>query len=95
MSQSLFDTVVPRLEALARSNAVIGPVTSVGERHVIPLVEISLGLGGGGAGGEGEDPESSAHGKGHGGGAGGGTRVTPVAVVVVENGTARIESLGH
>jgi len=94
-NRSLFAAVAPKLDALAKSNAVIGPVTSVGERHTVPLVELALSLGGGEGGGTGDDPETGLHGQGHGGAAAGGAKVTPVAVIVVEGGSARIESLGH
>lgn len=91
-SDSLFQHIAPRLEGLVKSNAVVGPIISVGDRHAIPLVELSLGLGGGG-GGEGEAPRSGEHGLGA--GAGGGTKVTPVAVVVVEGSAVHIQTLAH
>ncbi len=93
--EKLFSSVAPKLEALVKANAVVGPKTSVGDRHAIPLVELSLGLGGGGAGGDGSDPRSGAKGSGHGGAAGGGVKVTPVAVLVVDGGDVQIQSLGH
>jgi uncharacterized spore protein YtfJ len=93
--ENLFNSLAPRLEALAQSNAVIGPITSVGDKHVVPLVELSLGLGGGGGGGEGPDRTSGAHGKGFGGGAGGGAKVTPVAVIVVDGNKVSLQALGH
>lgn len=91
----MFTGVAERLEALAKTNAVVGPMTTIGERTAIPLVEISLGLGGGGGEGEGDDPASGGRGKGHGGAAAGGAKVTPVAVIVVENGSVKLETLGH
>ena len=92
---TLFESVVPKLEALVRSNAVIGPTTTVGARHAIPLVELSLGLGGGGGMGEGDDPKTGVRGKGHGGGAAGGAKVTPVAVLVIDDGRVQLQTLGH
>lgn len=94
-TQTLFESVAPKLEALVKSNAVVGPTTSVGDRHVIPLVELSLGLGGGGGGGEGEDPETGTGGAGHGGAAGGGAKVTPVAVLVIQGDDVQLQTLGH
>ncbi len=92
---SLLDSVAPKLEALVGSNAVVGRVLSVDGRHVVPLVELSLSLGGAGGQGEGDDPETGLHGSGSGGAAGGGARATPVAVLVVEDGDVRLETLGH
>ncbi len=94
-TQKLFASVAPKLEAMVKANAVVGPRTSVGNRHAIPLVEISLGLGGGGGGGDGVDPKGGAEGRGHGGAAGGGVKVTPVAVLIVDGSDVHLESLGH
>lgn len=94
-TEKLFESVAPRLEALIKSNAVVGRTISVDGRHVIPLVELSLGLGGGGAGGEGTDPSSGSSGKGEGGAAGGGAKASPVAVLIVENDQVQLTSLGH
>lgn len=93
--EKLFESVAPKLEALVKSNAVVGPTVSVDGRHAIPLVELSMSLGGGGGGGDGDDPKTGAHGRGQGGGAGGGIRAVPVAVLVVEGDRARINPLGH
>ena len=88
----LFEAVEARLQHLAKANAVVGTPISVGDQHILPLVELSVGVGGGG--GLGKDKSQKAPGKGEGGGAGGGARATPVAVVVVEGGKARIERIG-
>jgi uncharacterized spore protein YtfJ len=94
-AENLFESVVPRLEALVKSNAVLGPITTVGSRHAVPLVELSLGLGGGGGGGEGDDPATKVHSGGQAAGAAGGARVTPVAVLIVDGATVSIHPLGH
>ena len=93
-TETLFESVAPKLEKLVKSNAVVGKVISVDGRHALPLVELGLSLGGGGGGGEG-DTEDGAHGHGHGGAAGGGVRATPVAVLVIEGNDVHIEPLGH
>ena len=92
--QDLLKAVTERLEALAKANAVVGGTVSVGQRHVVPLCEIGVGLGAGGGLGEAEGGEgSSGAGKGQGGGAGGGARVRPVAFLVIDGGTVRLETL--
>jgi len=94
--KDLFAAVSDRLASLAKGNAVVAKPISVGDRHVIPLCELSVGFGGGGGVGEGEpnkpgdDPVA-----GTGGGAGGGAKASPVAVLVIENGKVRIEHLGQ
>jgi uncharacterized spore protein YtfJ len=92
--KKILGALVVRLEALAKGNAVVGKKISVGDRHVIPLCELSLGLAGGGGSGQG-GPRGKEESKGQGGGAGGGARVTPLAVIVVEGGKVRIEHLGR
>lgn len=94
--KELFAAVSERLQRLARSGAVVAKPISVGSRHVIPLCELRLGFGGGGGHGTGEaDAGGSGTGTGTGGGAGGGAKATPVAVLVVEDGRVRLETLGH
>ena len=88
----LFEKLSGRLENLAKSNAVVAKPISVGDRHVIPLCELGVGFGGGGGMGEADDKQS---GKGVGGGAGGGAKATPVAVIVVDGESVRIERLGN
>jgi uncharacterized spore protein YtfJ len=94
--KELFAAVSDRLARLARGNAVVAKPISVGDRHVIPLCELSVGFGGGGGIGEGEpDKPGGEPMSGTGGGAGGGAKATPVAVLVIENGKVRIEQLGQ
>jgi len=90
--QTLLSLVSGRLAEKARANAVVGKPISVGERHVVPLCELSVGLGGLGGGGQSTGEE--AKGSGVGGGAGGGAKATPVAVLVIEDGKPRVESFG-
>jgi uncharacterized spore protein YtfJ len=87
----LFGQMNERLDGLVKANAVVAKTISVGDRHVIPLCELGLGFGVGGGQGEAEE---AGQGKGSGGGAGGGAKATPVAVIVVDGGKVRIESLG-
>lgn len=92
--QTLLSLVSGRLAEKARANAVVGKPISVGERHVVPLCELSVGLGGLGGGGESTGKEAAPKGSGVGGGAGGGAKATPVAVLVIEDGKPRVESFG-
>jgi uncharacterized spore protein YtfJ len=94
--KDIFAAVSERVTQLAKGNAVVAKPISVGDRHVIPLCELTVGFGGGGGVGEGEPlkpgDEPMA---GTGGGAGGGAKASPVAVVVIEDGKVRIEHLGQ
>lgn len=91
--KELLGSVSERLTGLAKKNAVVARPVSVGDRHVLTLCELRLGLGGGGGEGEGSE-NGGASGKGTGLGAVGGARATPVAVIVIEGGKARLQSLG-
>ena len=92
--KNIIAMISDRLKKMAQGNAVVSKPISFGDRHVLPLCELSLGFGG--AGGTGEDMSNSEHsgGTGTGGGTGGGAKATPVAVIVVEGKNVRIESLG-
>ena len=87
----LLSQVSERLENMAKSNAVVARKISVGDRHVLPLCELAMGFGG--AGGRGEALEQGAN-QGQGGAAGGAAKAAPVAVIIVEGGRVRVESLG-
>jgi len=92
----LLTAVSEKLGGLARNNAVVARKISVGDRHVVPLCELSVGFAGGGAQGEATEPTAEmGAGKGTGGGAGGMAKAAPVAVIVIDGGKVRVESLGH
>lgn len=82
---NLFTTVSEQLKRLARGNAVVATPVSLEHRHIVPLCELSMAIGAGGGIDETEN--------GTGGGAGGAAKANPVAVLVVENGRARLENL--
>jgi len=91
--KELLTAVSDRLAVLVKRNAVVARPISVADRHVLTLCELRLGLGGGAGVGEGTEGEGGS-GRGTGVGAGGAARATPVAIVIVENGKARVQSLG-
>ena len=94
--KNLLEMLSQRIDRLASGNAVVAKTISVGDRHIIPLCELSIGLGGGGGVGEGEGVSTDAgpvSGKGKGGGAGGGGKASPVAVVVIDKGKVRLAKI--
>lgn len=90
----ILEALSQQLRTLAQGNAVVAKPLSVGERHLIPLCQLSMGMGAGGGIGEGEADETAGYagGKGVGGGAGGGAKVAPVAVVVIDGDDVRLET---
>ncbi len=87
----LLNAFTERFTSLAKRNAVVAKPISIGDRHVLPLCELGLGMGAGM--GQGQSTEGD-QGKGSGGGGGGGAKVTPVAVLVIDGNTVRLEKLG-
>jgi uncharacterized spore protein YtfJ len=84
-----------RLKKLAQSNAVVSKPISFGDRHVLPLCELSIGFGAGGGTSEGEANQDKSSGQGSGGGVGGAAKAAPMAVVIVDGKDVRIETLGR
>jgi uncharacterized spore protein YtfJ len=82
-----------RLKTMAKANAVTAKPISAGDRHVMPLCELSLGFGGGGGTGEGLGEDEQKENQGTGGGVGGAAKATPVAVVIADGDDVRIEVL--
>lgn len=90
----VFQVLSKMLDRFAAGNAVVAKPISIGDRHVLPLCELSLGWAGAGGEGDGEGDESGkGRGSGTGGGGGGSAKANPVALIVVENGKVRLESL--
>jgi uncharacterized spore protein YtfJ len=82
------------LTKLAEDNAVVGKAISVGDRHVVPLCEITLAFGGGAGSGEGSVEERINPSGLRGQGAGGAAKTKPVAVLVIDGDAVRLEPMG-
>jgi uncharacterized spore protein YtfJ len=87
----LFGAVRERFSAAKLKDSVAAKPLSAGDQHVLVLSEISMAFGAGGGTGQSGVKQPA---KGAGGGGGGGAKATPVAVLVVEQGKARIERIG-
>ncbi len=92
--KGIISLIGERLKTLARDNATISKPVSVGDRHVLPLCELSLNFGGGGGTSEGLEKGEQQNGQGTGSGVGGAARAVPVAVVVVDGRDVRVETFG-
>ena len=97
-----FQKLLTQLRTLASSNSVAAKPISVGDKHVVPLCELSVGLGGGGGRGEGgslshkeqgETDKPGGKGFGQGFGGGGGVTITPIATLVVNGDDVQIKIL--
>ena len=86
---SILDTIVSRLESIAKCETVIGAPVKVGDSIIVPVTKLSIGFGaGGGEGSMGGDKSSS----GFGGGGGGGAHVEVTAFIVVSEGKVTVLS---
>jgi uncharacterized spore protein YtfJ len=83
------------LARLAKGSSVMSKPISAGDRHLVPLCELSLAFGSGGGIGEAQGDDAGAGaGKGEGGGAAGAAKATPVAVLIIDEQGAHIQALG-
>jgi uncharacterized spore protein YtfJ len=81
--ETLLKATITEMERLLISKTVIGePITS-GENTVVPLLSVGAGFGAGAGSGRGDEGAS--------GGAGGGFGIKPIAVIVIEKDTVRVE----
>lgn len=83
--EKLLSTAVAEVEKILSSKTVVGEPITVGEVTLIPLVSVGFGFGAGG----GTPPGSPAQG----GGTGGGGGIKPVAVVIIDQQGARLETV--
>ena len=94
--KSIIAMLGEQLKKRAGGNVVVANPISDGERHVLPLCELSIAFGGGGGSGESLDDkgQQTGQGKGRGGGVGGSAKATPVAVIVADEHGISIKTLG-
>ena len=83
---NMMEGMLHKIREMIDANTVMGtPVTTPDGTTVIPVSKVSIGFGGGGS-----DFATQKGGNPFGGGAGGGVKVTPVAFLVVSNGSVRM-----
>ena len=89
MSQKLpqmLENTMKKIHEMVDTNAVVGdPIVTSDGVTIIPVSKISVGFGGGGS-----DFATKSQSDAFGGGVGGGVKVTPVAFLVVKEGTVRM-----
>ena len=86
---NMLENTIAKIREMVDTNSVVGqPITAGDGVTILPISKISIGLGGGGSdfttkhAGNGENP--------FGGGVGAGVKVTPVAFLIVKEGSVRI-----
>lgn len=97
MFKESVDALTANLEKLVSSKTVLGEPLVVGNVTIIPIIKAGFGFGSGVGEGTHPDPHKGpgpkACGSGTGGGAGGG--VSPVAMIVIQDGKVEIFSIGQ
>ena len=92
MSQNLpnmLDNTIEKIREMVNSNTVVGePIVTADGVTIIPVSNISIGLGGGGSDFVSKNP--NAHENPFGGGAGGGVKITPIAFLIIKDGSVRM-----
>ena len=86
---NMLDNTIAKIREMVDANTVVGtPITTADGITVIPVSKISVGVGGGGSDFVSKHPNKQEN--PFGGGAGGGVNVSPVAFLVVKEGTVRV-----
>ena len=92
MSQTLpnmLENTIAKIREMVDVNSVIGnPITTPDGVTIIPVSKVSVGFGGGGS--DCVSKNGNKQEKPFGGGAGGGVKVTPIAFLIVKDGTVRM-----
>jgi len=92
MSQSLpnmLEKTIAKMREMVDVNSVIGdPITTADGVTIIPISKVSVGFGGGGSDFVSKNPNKQDN--PFGGGVGGGIKVTPVAFLIVKEGSVRM-----
>ena len=86
---NMLENTIAKIREMVDSNSVIGqPITTPDGITIIPVTKISVGVGGGGS--DYVSKHANKQENPFGGGAGGGVKVTPVAFLVVKEGSVRV-----
>lgn len=86
---NMLETTISKIREMVSANSVIGdPITTVDGVTIIPVSKVSVGVGG--AGSDYVSKNTNHQDNPFGGGAGGGVKVTPVAFLIIKEGSVRV-----
>ena len=92
MSQNvpnMLENTIAKIREMVDVNSVIGtPITTPDGVTIIPVSKVSVGFGGGGS--DFVSKNANHHENPFGGGAGGGVKITPIAFLVIGEGSVRM-----
>ena len=86
---NMLENTIAKIREMVDVNSVIGdPITTADGVTIIPVSTVSAGFGGGGSDFVSKNPNKQEN--PFGGGVGGGVKVTPIAFLVVKEGSVRV-----
>ena len=86
---NMLESTIAKIREMVDVNSVIGnPITTPDGVTIIPVSKVSVGFGGGGS--DFVSKNANHHENPFGGGAGGGVKVTPIAFLIVKEGSVRM-----
>ena len=91
MSQNLpnmLENTIGKIREMVNVNTVVGDPITAGDVTILPISKISIGLGGGGSDFVSKNPNTKEN--PFGGGVGAGVKVTPVAFLIIKEGSVRV-----
>ncbi len=91
MSQSLpnmLENTIAKIREMIDVNSVVGQPITAGDVTIIPISKVSVGFAGGGS--DFVSKNANKQENPFGGGAGGGVKVTPIAFLVIKDGSVRM-----
>lgn len=91
MSQNLpnmLENTIAKIREMVNVNTVVGDPITAGDVTILPISKISIGLGGGGSDFVSKNPNTKEN--PFGGGVGAGIKVTPVAFLIIKEGSVRM-----
>jgi len=91
MSQNLpnmLENTIAKIREMVNVNTVVGDPITAGDVTILPISKISIGLGGGGS--DFVSKNNNQHENPFGGGVGAGVKVTPVAFLIIKEGSVRM-----
>ena len=80
---NVMDSLMKNMDHLIGSKTVVGEATTIGDAIIVPLVDVSFGVGAG----------ASTNAKKNGGAGGMSAKLSPSAVLVIQNGNAKLVSV--
>ena len=89
---NMMETTMSKIREMIDANTVIGePITTLDGVTLVPVTKVTFGFGTGGS----EFPVKEQQESGFGGGNGAGVQISPIAFIVIKDGTVRMLNVPH